>query len=607
MRMRSVSAILVLVADCLCVRAAQPGLTYGGVPYDLCKANWMAANYLQALTSPRWEATAFAHDRFGDAEGRGGLYFVDDQGRVIACFAAEAEFGPVARVESVAALARGILRARVPGSEGRYFVVIDGRQAQYLRPEDDRFSAYWLQDSSLPFCSVRALTGDGRPALQAGTVERLPEVMDAVTTYTGKLGETAVTATNTTSVRDLAPALEFTAPRAGPLDLVIAPKETWHFLHAGKPGRLKPEEADQAAGASWLLLEQEAKLVTSDKAGWEAPAVWERLNSMVLVTCDPPPDRVRQGPATDKNELTVSWQQAKTVRLRFGLFAELDPGDCDFVFRAARRVAKDGQFGCQPYLPVRPSNNLLGSVVGLSYAAWMLRESGHVEAPMVKAAAIEALQAVVASEERGYYGSYQWNAIRAAFRLRRLAPDAIDYDHWARVWADRELPRRPPGWKSAPWSDTALRAMQTWHYAWLITGDAKYKQLRDESMAEFSLPAKTPYDGFEWRGKSWAFDGYDCLGAAMLLGAWGELGDSRAQTMVTGAGPRYFNDFGFTPYRTWTADDLLPYYVGYSLRSVYPERKGLGKPRALKADEFASYDANGQVTLVSRPAMPTAP
>lgn len=607
--MRPLAACFLIVCSLTTTGALtdQPNLTYTGQPYDLVKANWMAANYLQALTSPRWEATAFAHDRFGDAEGRGGLYFVDDQGRVIACFAAEAEFGPVARVETVATLARGILRARIPASEGRYFVVIDGRQAQYLRPEGDHFGGYWLQDTSLPFCSVRALAGEGRPALQAPAVERLPEVMDAVTTYTGQLGATTVTARNTTSVRDLAPVLEFAAPQAGPLDLVIAPKDAWHFLHAGKPGRLKPQEADKASGAPWLLLEQEARLVTSDKTGWEAPAVWQRLNSMVLVTCDPPPDRVGLGPAADKGELTLSWQQARTVRLRFGLFTELDPGDCDVVFRCARRVAKDGHFGCQPYLPVRPSNNLLGSVVGLSYAAWMLQEFGHSDAPMVKAAAVEAVQALVASEERGYYGSYQWNAIRAAYCLRRIAPDAIDYDHWARVWADRELPRRPPGWRSAPWSDTALRAVQTWHYAWLMTGDAKYQQLRDEAMAEFSLPAKPPYDGFEWRGKFWAFDGYDCTGSAMLLGAWGEFGDPRAETVVTGAGPRYFNDFGFAPYRTWTADDLLPYYVGYSLRSVYPDRKGLGRPRVLRADEYAAYDQSGKVELVPRSAFPPAP
>jgi hypothetical protein len=447
-RFATYAALLTVVASCC--SADQPGLTYDGAPYDLVKANWMAANYLQALTNPRWEATAFAHDRFGDKEGRAGLYFVDDQGRVIACFAAEAEFGPVARVETVATLARGLLRARIPGSEGRYFVVIDGRQAQYLRPEGDAFGAYWLQDTSLPFCSVRAPAGEGRSSLVAPPVDRLPEVMDAETTYVGELGDATVTATSYSSVLDLAPVLEFWSPQAAPISLVITPKEQWHFLHAGKPGRIRPQEAEKASGAPWILLEQEGKLVTSDKTGWEAPAVWSRLNSMVLVAGDPPPDHVQLGPEAGGGELQLSWDRAATVRLRLALFIELDPEDCDFVFRCARRVARNGHFGCRPYLPVRTSNNLLGSVVGLAYAAWMLEEFRHPEASRVSAAAVEAVRAVVASEERGYYGSYQWNAARAAYCLRRVAPEAIDYDHWARVWAEREFPRRPPGWRSAP-------------------------------------------------------------------------------------------------------------------------------------------------------------
>lgn len=604
---RVTTAAFVSVLWLAAALADQPNLTYAGRPYDLVKANWMAANYLQALTSRRWEATAFAQDRLGDEEGRGGLYFVDDQGRVIACLAAEAQFGPVARVETVAALARGLLHARIPESEGRYFVVIDGRQAQYLRPEGDRFGAYWLQDTSLPFASLRSLERTGRPALQAPAVDRAPEVMDAVTTYSGKLGEATVVATNTTSVRDLAPQVEVALPRPGPLDLVVSTKDSWHFLHAGKPGRLKPSGAARAAGAPWLLLEREGKLVTSDKTGWEAPQVWSRFNSMVLVTCDPPPQRVALGPQAAQGELTLSWDQVAKLRVRLALFLELDPEDCGFVFRCARRVARDGHFGCRPYLPVRTSNELLGSVVGLCSAARMLQAFGHPEAGVVKAAAVEAMQALVATEERGYYGSYQWNAIRAAYCLQRIAPDAIDYDHWARVWADREFPRRAPGWKTAPWSDTALRAVQTWYYAWLITGDDKYRQARDEAMAQFSLGAARPLDGFDWHGKPCPFDGYDCTGAAMLLGAWGEFGDPRARAFVTGAGPRYFNDFGFAPYRTWTCDDLLPYYVGYSLRSVYPDRKGLGRPRVLAAEEYASYDEAGRVSLVARPGIPVAP
>jgi len=59
-----------------------------------------------ARTSLRWEARAFAHECFGDKDSRDGTRFINDQGRIIAYFAAEAVFGPVPRVETVGMLAR---------------------------------------------------------------------------------------------------------------------------------------------------------------------------------------------------------------------------------------------------------------------------------------------------------------------------------------------------------------------------------------------------------------------------------------------------------------------------------------------------------------------
>jgi len=604
--MHPTTLLAVLVVLSAPLRADQIGLTYGGKPYNLVKANWMAANYLQALTSPRWEATAFAQDRFGDEEGRGGLYFIDDQGRVIACFAMEAEYGPVVRVETVATLVRGNLRARIPGSEGRYFFVIDGRQAQYLRPHGDHIGAYWLQDTSTPFCTLEASFGERGEPFHVPEVERLPEVMEAETVYDGTLGPAGVKLASHSSVRDLAPVLEITAPQPGPLTLRVKPVDPCHFLHAGKPGRLSPKQAAEATGESWFLLEREATLIESDKTGWEAPEVWGRLNSMILVACDPAPERVEPG-VEGWDELGLTWTRAASVRLRLGLFSELDPADCDFVFRAAEGVARDGRYGCRPYLPVRTSTGFMGSVLGLTAGAWLLEEFGHPEAPVATAAAVEAFGAIIASEQRGYYGAYQWNALRAAYYLRRIAPTAFDYEAWAHVWADREFRRCPPGWKTPPWSDTALRAIQAWRYAWLITGEEKYRAAMEEGMSEFALSEARPIEGFEWRGQLRAFDGYDCTGSAMLLGEWGHRGDPRAEAMVEAAGDRYFCDLGFIPYRTWTCDDLLPYYVGYSLPRVFPGRRGLGEPTVLRSGQFAAYDSSGNVVPMPRPAIPPPP
>jgi hypothetical protein len=76
--------------------------------------------------------------------------------------------------------------------------------------------------------------------------------------------------------------------------------------------------------------------------------------------------------------------------------------------------------------------------------------------------------------------------------------------------------------------------------------------------------------------------------------------------MVREAGPRYFCDLGFAPYRTWTCDDLLPYYVGHSLPAVYGERRSTPK-RVVGLDEYVSYDAQGQVSVVGRSVAQTAP
>jgi hypothetical protein len=328
---------------------------------------------------------------------------------------------------------------------------------------------------------------------------------------------------------------------------------------------------------------------------------------MILVAFDPMPDTITvQGEKGAARELALTWRAAKHVEVRLAPFLELDPADDRFVFRAAEKVARDGHFGCAPYLPVRTSNGFLGSVQGLAAAAWMLSEYHHPDAARVKAAALEALRSVIDSEERGYHGERAYGAMIAAWHLSRCAPGAIDYDHWARVWAEREIKRSPPGMLTPPWSDTALRAIKGLHYAWLITHDAKYRDLHDRALAQWDLPTGRPLDAFFWRGNRSPFDGYDCTAAAMLLGEWGQAGDARAEAMVGEAGPKYMCDLGFTPLRTWTCDDLLPYYVGYSLPRVYGGR-WKGERTILKLGEYASYDATGVVRKVERPIKETPP
>jgi GNAT superfamily N-acetyltransferase len=52
---------------------------------------------------------------------------------------------------------------------------------------------------------------------------------------------------------------------------------------------------------------------------------------------------------------------------------------------------------------------------------------------------------------------------------------------------------------------------------------------------------------------------------------------------------------------TWTSDDLLPYYVGYSLPAVFGEGSSAGAKCRVRLDEFVAYDRNGKAWTVPRP------
>jgi hypothetical protein len=93
----------------------------------------------------------------------------------------------------------------------------------------------------------------------------------------------------------------------------------------------------------------------------------------------------------------------------------------------------------------------------------------------------------------------------------------------------------------------------------------------------------------------------------MLLGQWAQLRDPRAEQMVAGAGKGYMSDYGFVPYLTWTCDDLLPYYVGYSLPAVFGPNGYCGPPEPLGLQDFVAYDAAGNITKVAPPPFAPGP
>jgi len=588
--------------------SGQQTLTYRDAPYDLCKANWQAANYLQALLNPRWNAEAFAQDRFGAADGRGGLYFLDDQGRVIRCFVEEAERSPVARVEAVAALAKGLLAARIPGTSGRYFFTIDGRQAIFLQPRGGQLAAHWVQDTATPFATlrveVRGPKGWELVSLQAP--EHPTEVMDAETVLTSDSKGYRVEVHNLCAVYDRPPYVLITSDQPVDVRVALAGFGGRHTLwldgqeHDARGGVLQPQMPRQG----FLLAHRDGPRAAAarERRGWEAPALWNTLDDMVLLAWEPADAQARAHAANGLwQDVRLEWRQQRRLRLSIAPFLELDPADCQYVFAAGERVARDGVFGFKPYFPARSSNGFMGALTGLAPAAWLLTEHHHPLAPQVKQAALEAFAAILRSEESGRHGEYGYNAISAAGYLRRLAPDRFDYNKWVRVWADRELARCPAGWVAPPWDDTALRAIRGWREAFRIAGDDRYRQAAENALAQFDLPPKGPVDAFLWKGQRAPFNGYDCTATAMLLGEWGNLADPRASRLVEDAAPRVLCDFGLAPYETWTCDDLLPYYVGYCLPAVFGDTLLSAPKRLVRLDEYVGYDRTGRVWSVPRP------
>ena len=589
---------------------AGQSLTTDTAPYDLCKMNWQSSNYLQALINQRLNTVAFAQDCFGDGNLRGGLYFVDDQGRVIRSLVEEAEHAPIARVEAVAAMAKGLLAARIPGSEGRYFFTIEGRAGVYLQPDAKTgcFAAYWLQDTSLPFAQLQAeVRRDGRwqpLALDAATKATTGSQAESV--YTGTSGGCQLTTTAWRSVDDRAPALEISSPE--PVDIRVTVKDfgARHYLWLGR------EKLDAQSGGAvsrtvkdgYALLHEDAKrsAAASTKSGWEDLRLWGMLDNMIMVAWDAKDAVVRARPEKGVwGELALEWRQTRHARVNVSPFLELDPADCKYVFDASERVARTGQYGLKPYMPVRPSNMYCGALTGLASAAYLLEAYKHPLAPTVKQAAIEAFDAILKTEGRELHGVYEYNEISAAYYLSKVAPGRFDYLRWVRTWADRDLQRCPTGWLAPPWDDTALRALRGWGLAAQMTGDAKYKQAWERAMGQFALPPETPLDAFLWKGEKRPFNGYDCTASAMVVGEWGHYRDPRAEGIVTRAGKGYVCDFGWAPYITWTCDDLLPYYVGYSLPAVFGEKANVAGKRKIGLDEFVGYDATGRVWTVPAP------
>ena len=366
-----------------------------------------------------------------------------------------------------------------------------------------------------------------------------------------------------------------------------------------------------------MLLRNDYKTYAArcPRSGWEAQANWQILDSYWLAAWDAAkaPDMV--GTTSDERriftELALTWTDVTSVALRGAAYREIDPNDNYFVTASADTVATGiaHNFGIKPYSPVRTSL-LYAQTLGLCAAATTLVNYQHTAAATVRAAAITAFGAAIASEDKGYYGEYLHNLIEAAWWLKQIEPTRYDYTTYVTRWANRLAARCPSPSAVPPWSDTAGRNVRGQYFANLVTGSSANLTAANNGLAAFSLPAGIDFEKYlldtSGTGAITArpFNGGDCQGAASLLGLSGwqrkqEAGGQYIANRLVAESARFYHcDTGFVPVSSYNCHDLLPYYVGISLSTPFPTKP---PTTVVGMSQYVRYDPSGAVSPTSRP------
>lgn len=577
------------------------------VPLDLVEMNWRGANYLQSLTHPTYHATAFNEDSFLDARGLNQIIFLDDTGRVVRSFAEEAEYSPVARVEAIATLADGLLKSKIPATTGQYFFAIDNRVQSYLKPDGKTIDALWLQDESTSFMTliVERKVGDAWEAVDFSGVA--PLVSAEERSFSKTQGDLTIRGLARAGIYDAPPALTLSSTSPTKVRVRIATKAKIDRVWWGKKQNDMRVSSQVAAGsgARYLLLHRDAKrsMARSTGAPIGKPESYTLLDSMYAVAWSAGKPLVT---ATAKDgqceEVQLEFDVKSPVTLRVSPFLEVLPFDCNYVHAISQTMADKGVFGVAPYSPVRTSNNFMGGIVGLASAAWVLKTQHHAMAPRVLAAANTAINRIIAAQDKGYYGEYGYNAIEAMRYLVRLQPEKrATYVAAAKKWADRTRGWIVPGSAGVSWNDTTLRAVRCWQSYYELSGDTTYRDLARAALDEFALPATGPIHSFTWRGNVQPAESN--VNPFVML--FGELSYVKTPGIADAIGrveTRLQSDYGLCPEQVYTADDLLPYFIGRSLPAAFGDRFVNKRKTPVPSMQYIGYDADGKTWKETPPA-----
>jgi hypothetical protein len=375
-------------------------LSYTEAPYDVCKANYLAANYMQALWDPVKKWLPFNEETYGDpVTRRGGYYYLEGQGRAINAFCHEADKGPVARLDLIADMAQGIINAAIPGSPGRHFYMVEGREALAYAANSDHFSLKWLQDASLEqydvYVEKRPDSSSAWTLVDPASLTQTTTALDGGTRYTYTGSGVTVTLDSWCGVEDYAPVLTVATDSPCDVRLRLKNSASWanvaDWTHFPVQSVITPSRTINSGSANAITGQLSVSLSTEEKrlllrndyktyaarcprSGWEAQANWQILDSYWLAAWDAAkaPDMV--GTTSDERriftELALTWTGVTSVALRGAAYLEIDPNDNFFVTASADTVASGiaHNFGIKPYSPVRTSL-LYAQTLGLCAAA----------------------------------------------------------------------------------------------------------------------------------------------------------------------------------------------------------------------------------------------
>ncbi len=606
--------------------ADQLYLSRDSVPYTLAKVNYLSGNYLQSLLDRRSDLLLFAHDYAPDERGLGQSEFVDDTGRAVWAFAEEERYTPVVRLDLVRTLCRGLMRARIPGTRDRHFFTREGRQGlNVFFPPSAGVIFRWLQDSQIPYAELRfrGRTSDGQWVTGEDctrhdeTVRESPAETTVRRTYR-QAGADLFTLTGRcwSSVLDRSPVITIESGRL--TDLVISvdlpsadPKDwkgttsTWLMAPDGRALRAQAGQQlvwDRPVFDYAIFLTQ---TLGEDDGNWQSRRYWDTHATARLFVWRRTPARVTW--ITDEtgrrfNRVEFAFKahdgslQAELLVTGFGA---VDPNDTGYLHALGQHVARDGQYGMSGYYPARTANDFAGVMVGLAAGGYLLRKYAEPSAPEVLAAAKGAFSSFVDAEQGGVQAEYLNNLVAAALYLKRAGVTGFDYEHWARIWARREMKRRPAGSPVILWPETTMRMMLALEAAQELTGDKEFAKAYAAARSTFSLGQRPATFRFGDQQVPYT----NCSAGAFLFAAMGHENADSATAFIR-HGPDYFCDFGWAVDRSWSCDDLAAWYVGYSAKGLGIGGSPGARKQVLSLRDFPEYDEQGRVTITHELSVP---